>query len=313
VAAAGACSTSTTGTASNGGENSVSATPTPSASNATAQVSPGATSPAAPVNDWTHCLQVFAYLKASPPSDPVVLLLGGSGARECSISDKTWHDQVVAAGIPTVQVYDLGSRNRTTAQDIALINKLPKGKLRGIVFIGINLTRFTWPTKAVNVTLPSSIHARGDLSPYPQRQQHHYSQSRIFTPSAKRLAVSKWIVKRNPLFEAYYTKSAQSLATLITACKNHGLHPVLLDLPRNMAAMGHELDAQIARYTATCTELQDKYKVPFLSFVAKANLTTSDFYDLWHLVEPGRTKWQKILSAETAQLMKKYGLGNAAP
>ena len=43
-----------------------------------------------------------------------------------------------------------------------------------------------------------------------------------------------------------------------------------------------------------------------MSFVSAAKLPNRDFYDLWHLVEPGRTVWQGLLSAKTAALLKAY-------
>ena len=38
-----------------------------------------------------------------------------------------------------------------------------------------------------------------------------------------------------------------------------------------------------------------------------SDLPDRAFYDLWHLVEPGRTVWQNLLSAKTAALLKTYG------
>jgi hypothetical protein len=289
-------------------------TPATTASVTGASQQPSATAlgsgTAKPVDDWTHCLQVFASLKAAPPSDPVVLLLGGSAARECSISDSVWTDQVKQAGVSAATIYDLGSRNRTTAQDLALIKALPKNSLHGIVFIGVNVGRFTSPAKtAAKISLPTTIKSSADLSPY---QQHSYSKSRILSAAAKRLALKKWLVMRYPIFKQNYSTSAKMLETLITTCQSRGLHAVLIELPRNMAIIGHQLDTPIARYRATCVKLSKKHHVPFVSFVAAAKLKNGDFYDLWHLVEPGRVKWQSILSARTASLMKKYGLAGAA-
>ena len=57
--------------------------------------------------------------------------------------------------------------------------------------------------------------------------------------------------------------------------------------------------------------LAKKHGVPWVSFVsaARARLQNADFYDLWHLVEPGRVVWQKLLSEKTVTLLEKYGLG----
>ena len=76
--------------------------------------------------DWAHVLQVVANLKAQPPAAPVVCLLGGSAARESTIDDASWAAQVEQLGGPSVVAYNLGSRNRTLAQDVELVRALRK-------------------------------------------------------------------------------------------------------------------------------------------------------------------------------------------
>ena len=48
-----------------------------------------------------------------------------------------------------------------------------------------------------------------------------------------------------------------------------------------------------------------------MSFVSAAKLHNGDFYDLWHLIKPGRAKWQPLLAAKTAALLEKYGHGRS--
>ena len=38
----------------------------------------------------------------------------------------------------------------------------------------------------------------------------------------------------------------------------------------------------------------------------------ADFFDLWHLVEPGRVKYQDRVAAKTASLLQRYGLDQPA-
>ena len=45
-------------------------------------------------------LQALGYMQAVTPTEPVVVLLGGSAARESTISDASWRDQIVAKGGP---------------------------------------------------------------------------------------------------------------------------------------------------------------------------------------------------------------------
>jgi hypothetical protein len=47
--------------------------------------------------------------------------------------------------------------------------------------------------------------------------------------------------------------------------------------------------------------------------VKAAGLKDGDFFDLFHLVEPGRVKYQRLLSQKTARLLDAYGLDRPQP
>ncbi len=275
-------------------------------SRAAATGAPPGSSGAGGSSDWAHVLQVVANLKAQPPAAPVICLLGGSAARECTIDDASWSARVAKLGGPAVVAYNLGSRNRTLAQDVELVQALPK--TRGIVYIGINVGRFTAPPSDPSLDLPEPTQS---LPPY---RQHHYSQSKILSVAKKRALLKAWLAKRYPEFKKNYASNLTTLEQLIVACKAQDLRPVLLELPRDTAIVEHSLDAPVARYTSGCRALAKKHGVPWVSFVSAARLPNADFYDLWHLVEPGRTVWQRFLSANTVGLLEKYGMsGNAGP
>lgn len=79
-----------------------------------------------------------------------------------------------------------------------------------------------------------------------------------------------------------------------------------------MAIIGHTMDAPLSRVTSTCCTLSVKYSIPFLGgFAGAAHVANDDFYDLWHVREAGRIKWQRVLSEKTAELLQLYGLGSA--
>jgi hypothetical protein len=264
---------------------------------ASASSSPAATGKAAGgVNDWTHVLQVLGMFQKSPPKDPVVVLLGGSAARESTTRDISWANEIAQKGGPAVAAFNLGSRNRTLAQDVRIVNYLPPGTL---VFIGINIGRFTEPKSSPTVTPAGSA----TLAPY---TQHQYSQSNRLSDAKKRTMLQQWIAKRYPAFKKNFKLNADLLATLVKKCKARGLHPVLLDLPRNTAIIGTSLAKPVARMTAACKAVAAAQNVPWVDFVAKAHLPNSTFYDLWHVVPPGRATWQSLLSDHAAKLLKQY-------
>ncbi len=292
VAAAvlGACSSPATSSAVSalGGTTSAGASGSPAAQGTAA----------AGVNDWTHVLQVLAMLQ-KPPKDPVVVLLGGSAARESTVKDAgagSWAAQVAADGGPAVATYNLGSRNRTLAQDAQIVKHLPAGTL---VFIGMNIGRFTEPQSSPQIVLPTSP----TLSPY---RQHLYSVSNRLTDGRKKLMLQQWLAKRYPEFKKHFKLNATLLTTLIKTCKARGLHVVLLDLPRNTDIIGKALDKPVSRMTAACTSVAAAENVPWVSFVAQAHVSNASFYDLWHLIGPGRATWQSLLSRKTAELLKNY-------
>ena len=256
--------------------------------------------------DWTRVLQVVADLKAAPPRKPVVVLLGGSAARESTISDRSWRSQIKSKGGGGTVAYNLGSRNRTLAQNVAIVQALPK--VPTIVYIGMNVVAFTWSPTSAAISLPTP----GASPPSPQ-QMHKYSQSHILTPANKKRLVQAWLADRYPVFKRNYSTSAGVLERLVRVCRQRGMRPVLFELPRNTAIIGHQLDAPVSRYRKTCQALARKYAIPYVSFVAQAKLPNSSFYDLWHLVEPGRTVWQRLLAEKTVTLLDKYGLNDRGP
>ena len=128
--------------------------------------------------DWQHCVQVVANLRAKRPKIPLVVLLGGSSARECTVLDDDWERQIKKRSGYVVDAYNLGSKHRSYAQDLAFVKLLPKG-VPTIVYIGINLGRFCLPPGSATVTLPRPK----PLGSYPQHV-YHADTSRAGRPSS---------------------------------------------------------------------------------------------------------------------------------
>jgi hypothetical protein len=249
-------------------------------------------------SDWQHALRVAQDLRAHPPAAPVVLLLGGSAAREATVSDAAWASAVQARGESPVVTYNLGSRNQTFEQDVALVNALPR--IPVLVFIGVNLGRFTSPPTTTTSTTPKAT--KGTYT------QHHYGSARIQSLERKQDGVRYWMRQRYPVFSTRFAANLARLDRLVAACRAQGFRPVLLDLPRNMDVIGEAFDAPITQYQDGCRTLAAEHSIPFIDFAEDVELGNKDFFDLAHLVEPGQAKFQGRLTSETARLLAEYGM-----
>jgi len=252
--------------------------------------------------DGIHCLQIVANLRAEPPEQPVVILLGGSSARESTIDDVNWAAQIVRKGGPTtVLAYNLGSKHDTFEVDLEVAKLLPKG-MPAIVYIGINIGRFCNSSSQPTLSLPVP------KIPAPAYYQHVYSKERIQSASLKRYYVRYWLTKRRPEFKRHYSYNIGVVESVVKTCIRRGLRPVLVDLPRDLPIIGHSFDAQVATYNAGCKRVAANNHIPWLTFVAAAGFVDHDFFDIFHLVEPGRSKYQHLLSEKTVTWLGKYGL-----
>lgn len=187
-------------------------------------------------SDWLLGMWKIAQLRAAPPVVPVVYLLGGSSARECTVNDTDWADQIASLGGPEVIAINLGSRNQTFGQDLQIVKNLPKS-VPSIVFIGVSQGRFDLGQMDSRVRLPEAS------SPQPLGTQHHYNSKKIYSLATKRALVGAWMKTVYPKFRARYSANFAILEQIVKKCIERGLHPVLVDLPRLTAVIGHAWDA----------------------------------------------------------------------
>ena len=146
----------------------------------------------------------------------------------------------------------------------------------------------------------------------PCSSTHAYKASKIFSKRRRgRWCASGW-PSATPCTRPASRRNARLLEQILKYCATvkdeNGkrlFRPVLLELPRNSAVIGRSLNAPTTKYRDKCKQLAAKYKVKWVPQLA--SLPNSNFYDLWHLVEPGRKVWQGKLSAKTATLLEQYG------
>jgi len=262
-----------------------------------------------PMEDWHHFRQVLGYLRENRPRKPVVYLLGGSSARECTINDQSWRRQIVELGGPSVWAFNLGSSNQSFDHEIEMVRLLPD--VPTIVLIGINLGRYCWkpPTQAAIDKMV--LKDEGSvIKPY---AQHRFVYNHIAADSKKRQMAHEWREERAPVFNQNFRYNAGRLGALVSLCKQRGFHPVILNMPWNKVIVGHLHDRYRNRMANHADDVAAKYNVPYIDWVPTMNLVSRDFMDNAHLVEPGRVKWQLRLSRMTVKLLNRYGITKVPP
>lgn len=250
--------------------------------------------------DWEHVQRVVAYLKAKPPTKPLIIMFGTSTVRESTVSDRSWEKLIRRKAGVAVNAYNLGSTNQTFRQNRLLVEQLPA--VPAIVFIGVDVVRFTTAPAGVPVALPSAPSSR------PSYAQHRYSKKRILSAAKKKALVRDWMRRRYKVFKRNYAKNLVELRKLIDECKKKGVYPVLLESPRNTAAIKSAFNKATKKYRSTCLALEAEYKgqVRYFNLLSLAEFRNRDFYDIWHAVEPGRARWQPRLATLAARLLRQY-------
>ncbi|MEE4276697.1 MAG: hypothetical protein V2J16_12620 [Thermoleophilia bacterium] len=234
-----------------------------------------------------------------PPGTQAVYLLGGSSARECVESNAAWGAAIRAAGGPAVLAVDLGATNQSFSADRRLVQGMPKGS---VVLIGVSLGRYTSPPPRALGDKPLTAEGRAALAGEVEIR-HRYSEKRIQTDERKGEILDLWLAERYDLYRRNYEANHEELERLVGACRDRGLRFALLELPVNLEFVGDRLDDPRAMYREDCRRLAAVNGVPFLGFVEEVGLRNTEFYDLMHLVEPGREKWQARLAEEGVALL----------
>ncbi len=242
---------------------------------------------------------------AGASADPIVYLLGGSSARECVIGNASWRDEMRELGAGPVEAMDLGATNRSYSQDIRYVRHMDRSRPT-VVLIGINLGRYTFAPSPKQKDKPVTADELAGLAGTIDLK-HRYTVDKILSDEEKRDMLDQWLAERYELFRRYYDGNQALLAELIDACRERGFHAALIDLPMNEEIVGDRLDTPRGTYLEDCRRLAARKQIAFFSFADDIGLVNRDFYDLVHLVEPGREKWQTRLSREVVKLLRAEG------
>lgn len=227
-----------------------------------------------------------------------VYLLGGSSARECIVSNAGWAAAIARlGGRPPVRARDLGASYQTFARDTQLVAAMPEGPT--LVLIGIGVGRFTAEPEAA-VETPSAA-ARSAVASDAE-VEHRYTLGKTYSDSEKQRLAQRWVRERYPLFDRNFAANMATLRSLVAFCRERGFTPVLLELPLDLATAERDLAPARDRYLAACRDLAADEDVRFVSFLEEVGIPSAYFYDLFHLVGPGREVWQDRLAREVVEI-----------
>jgi hypothetical protein len=233
------------------------------------------------------------------PYAPAVYLLGGSSARECLQSNAEWAEAIREAGGPELLAVGLGASNQSFSADRRLVRGMPEGAL---AIVGVNLGRFTSAPPRELAGEPLDEEARAALAG--EREIHHrYDRRAIRTEERKRELLSRWLDERYELYRRNYEANLEELERLLEDCRDAGLRAAVLELPLDLDLVGDALDTPRRRYVEDARRLAAAHGAAFVSFLDEIELASTDFFDLMHLVEPGRERWQERLSREIVPLL----------
>jgi len=135
---------------------------------------------------------------------------------------------------------------------------------------------------------------------------HRYSKTHIVSNAAKRRRVDYWLNgkkgKPGGAFDTYFAFNAACLTETVKLARSKGLQVLLMECPQNAFIVGTAFDRYKTTYRPLCQKLVDEQGAHYVDINVSAGLVNMDFRDVYHLVEPGRDKWQAKLADALAQI-----------
>jgi len=294
-------------------------------------------------DSFVYVSWIVGDARRRPPSTPAVYLLGGSAAREALVNGDDLAAEIADLGGPRVAAYDLGVSNQNFAESLAVADNVPdspawvligvnlgrftidrassaqQARGRELLLDSRQVQRFVseeWGLERYSYTIAPGIFAyvtdhlrrdgaallKGTLKRRPYRL-HHYSAARVRSAAHKRRLVAIWNKRRYPLLRANVGANLALLEELLRRCRERGVNAVIVELPINGEIVGDAFDPAIQRYRAPTQTLARRYGAAYVDFNDELRIADSSFYDLSHLVEPGRSIWQHALAQALVKLM----------
>ena len=267
------------------------------------------------VDDWVHTWEVvrlaeYQQTRPEPPGGVFVYYLGDSIGRESTVSDASWtrllQRKAAAAGkIPVSSARGVAGHNQTFGMDEAVVRGLPptpERQPRGIVLIGVGISRFIGPPAAMD---PAALGPPppGEAPPLSPWVQHHYDGRTPLSLARKRELVPRWMQRRWDGFVANKRANVRKIQLLIDLSKGKGLQPILLDLPLDLRIAGRGLARPRTAIRTAMDRLAERNRIRYIHFNGSLDLPSSSYWDLHHLLRPGYERWQSRLSTELVKAL----------
>lgn len=134
-------------------------------------------------------------------------------------------------------------------------------------------------------------------------QRHLYTRDQTLGTARKRALVRHWMANRGSpggQWDRVFPYSAALLERCVALARERGFEVVLLEGPLNTEIVGDRFDRMIWRYRTFCDDLAQRYGATYVDFLPQADLRSSDFRDLTHMLYPGQIKYQRELAAALA-------------
>ena len=299
-----------------------------------------------PNDDDVHVSYLIAELKRTPPTTPVVYLLGGSGTMEMIRSDDVLAGAISADTGTSLRVMSLAAHRQSIGETLALIDNLPRG--HGLLAIGLSPNRFLtapnsdasqvsgWPLALTSPHLAAELAGRTSLKePLPglltgvfrfsasyldgrllmrspdllpiSYADHYFTDGPVASLATKKTDSATDLARERPLYAASIAYNLSVLAEAVRLGREKGYAVTFFEQPLAPQASGPAWDAYLATYRSDVAGVRRMLEVPDVEVQPQARLSSRDFADLFHLVDSGRDKWTPPFARALARVLKKAG------
>jgi hypothetical protein len=305
-------------------------------------------------DDYVHVSVRVQELRKRPPTTRTIYLFGGSGTMECFVSEASLASAVSRESGQQVQVVSLAAHQESMAMSLALIDNLPAGPATlalGLAPIRVTgaperdaellsghtllmrsprleaiAPRYFGKTAPATGALPGIFDYVGSYlreraagkALWGSRiiyETHYYPWgAKGHTQFGKRHNVLYVLEKDVRLYRKYADYNFAMLEEILKLADERGFDVVLYDQPLNASAAGPDWNGVVPAYRKRARALAERYGAAYVHIERGVKLRDDDFADLFHLLAPGRLKWQPEMARLLASaLPAAHGSVAAAP